>query len=160
MAKIYCDTREQTNDYILDDFKSYGIKFEVQALKDGDYVASDNPNCVIDLKFGILELQKNIAGNEAQRSRFLNEIMRCVTNEKKLIVLIREPVIYNVYGVQFWKSPKNKRDVPYTKVSGKYIMKIMQTYEKEYGIEWRFCKKQDAARAIVSLLKSNGGLND
>lgn len=166
MAYIRVDTREKDNAYILDGFKAGGIKFVQEKLDEGDYESSDNPNCVIDLKNGIEEVQKNIAGNEAQKARFLNEIMRCQTKGKKLIVLIREEKIYAVGGVQYWKSPKawvkNKKTgkyehKPITKVSGKFIMKVMERYRDEYGIEWRFCKPENSARTIVYLLRKNGG---
>ena len=166
MAYIRVDTREKDNDYILAGFKSGRISFKQEKLDEGDYEASDNPNCVIDLKNGIAEVQKNIAGNKNERERFLNEIVRCQTKGKKLIVLIREPKIYALGGVQYWKSPtswqfnkktKKWENKPNTKVSGKFIMKVMERYRDEYGIEWRFCKPEESARTIVYLLKKNGG---
>lgn len=166
MAYIKVDTREKDNSYILDGFANGGISFVQEKLDEGDYESSDNPNCVIDLKNGIEEVQKNIAGSEAQRARFLNEILRCQTKGKKLIVLIREEKIYAIGGVQYWKSKKtwrrNKKTnkweyKPMTNVSGKFIMKVMERYRDEYGIEWKFCKPEDSARTIVYLLRKNGG---
>ena len=166
MEYIRVDTREKDNLYILRDFKKYHFAYVEEKLDEGDYETSDNPNCVIDLKNGIAEVQKNIAGNEKQRTRFLNEVLRCKEKGKKLIVLIREPKIYAIGGVQYWKSPKawryNKKkkiweNKPLTKVSGKFIMKVMERYRDEYGIEWKFCKPDDAARAIVGILRKNGG---
>ena len=63
MAYIKVDTREKDNDYILKDFTAMKVEFSKEKLDEGDYEASDNPNFVIDLKNGIEEVQKNIAGN-------------------------------------------------------------------------------------------------
>lgn len=166
MAYILVDTREKDNDYVLRDFKKLEYNYKEQKLDEGDYQSSFNPNCVIDLKNGILEVHANIAGKKDERERFMREIERCKQRGKKLIVLVREEVIYSVYGVQFWRSPTHeyfdKRnckwvDKPYTKVSGKFIMKVMERYARDYGVEWRFCKRKDTATEIVKLLNYNGG---
>lgn len=165
MAYIKVDTREQDNKYILSAFKANNYKYEELKLDEGDYQSSDNDTCVIDLKNGILEVQKNIAGKENDKARFLNEIIRCITKKKKLIVLIREDYIYSLYGVQFWKSPKrfirsnNGKSVlkPFTNVSGKFIMKVMERYQNDYGVEWLFCKRENTANAIIEILNRNGG---
>ena len=165
MAYIKVDSREKDNDYILKDFTAMKVEFSKEKLDEGDYEASDNPNFVIDLKNGIEEVQKNIAGNEAQRARFLNEILRCQLKNKKLVVLIRDEKIYALGGVQYWKSPKswrrNKKTgklelKPQTNVSGKFIMKVMERYREEFGIEWFFCKPKDSAKTIINLLRKNG----
>lgn len=157
MAEILVDTREQDNVYILDDFRNNGFSYAQIKLDEGDYQSSANDRVVIDLKNGIQEVQKNIAGTPKQRERFLNEVLRCRIKGKKLIVLIREPIIYNVYGVQFWRSERSKNYKKYTKVSGKYIMKVMERYTKDYGVIWRFCKHENAAQEIIKTLNYYGG---
>jgi hypothetical protein len=166
MAYILVDTREKDNAYVLKDFKKLEYNYKEIKLDEGDYQSSFNPNCVIDLKNGLHEVQANIAGTKKERARFMREVQRCADKNKKLIVLVREEVIYNIYGVQFWKSPthevydKQKKvwiDKPYTKVSGKFLMKVMERFERDYGIEWHFCKRKDTAAEIVKLLNWNGG---
>ena len=166
MSYILVDTREKDNAYVLKDFTKLEYNYKEQKLDEGDYQSSYNPNCVIDLKNGLIEVQSNIAGSKKNKARFLREVKRCIDKNKKLIVLIREPYIYSVTGVQYWKSPthdyydKTRKvwvEKPYTKVSGKFLMKVMQRYAKEYGVEWRFCKRADTATEIVKLLNYNGG---
>lgn len=157
MAKLICDTREHNNLYILQDFDALGVQYEVKKLDEGDYESTANPNVVIDLKGGILEVQSNIAGKNENRARFINECLRCVTKQKTLIVLIREPKIFNINGVQYWKSPRGRNGKPFTKVSGKYIMEVMKSYTENYGVVWEFCKPEAAAFAILRILNKNGG---
>lgn len=157
MAKLICDTREHNNLYILQDFDTLGVKYDVRKLDEGDYESTANPNVVIDLKGGILEVQSNIAGKNEKRVRFLNECLRCITKQKTLIVLIREPKIYSINGVQYWKSPRDRNGRPFTKVSGKYIMEVMKSYTENYGVIWEFCKPEEAAFAILRILNKNGG---
>lgn len=166
MAYVLVDTREKDNGYVLKDFKRLQYNYEEIKLDEGDYQSSFNPNCVIDLKNGLIEVQSNIAGTKSGKDRFLREVQRCIDKGKKLIVLVREEVIYNVYGVQFWRSPTHEVydarkgkyiDKPFTKVSGKFLMKVMERYSRDYGIEWRFCKRKDTATEIVKLLNYNGG---
>lgn len=166
MAYILVDTREKDNEYVLKDFDRLEYTYKQQKLDEGDYQSSFNPNCVIDLKNGIFEVQKNIAGGKHERERFMNEVQRCIEKGKKLIVLVRDEWVYGLKGVQYWKSPTHEYfdkmtqrwiDKPYTKVSGKFVMKVMERYTRDYGVEWRFCKRKDTATEIVKLLNYNGG---
>lgn len=159
MEKVYikCDTREKDNAYILADFKILGIPYIVEKLDEGDYEASDNDKCCIDIKGGIKEVQNNIAGNKKSKDRFMREVQRCIDKNKKLIVLVREEDIKCVEDVEHWKSPVNHyNNKPITRVSGRFIMKVMQRYTKDYGVEWWFCRKNECARAIAYLLYTNG----
>lgn len=157
MAYIRVDTREQDNKYIIEDFKKMNVEFVEEKLDEGDYESSENPNFVIDLKNGILEVKSNIVGSGNNQARFTNEILRCISKNKQLVVLVREDKIYNVNGVQYWKSPRKKNFKPITKISGKYIMKIMEDMEAKYGIRWMFCERQNTAKAIIAILNKNGG---
>lgn len=157
MGFIKIDTREQDNKYIIDCFNKWGVEYVQTKLDEGDYESSDNPNFVIDLKNGILEVKNNIVGTSNTQARFYNLVLRCITKNKKLVVLVREDKIYSINGVKFWKSPRAKNKKPYTKVSGKYIQKIMEDFSEKYGVEWMFCKHDDAAKAIIAILNKNGG---
>ena len=84
MSYILVDTREKDNAYVLKDFTKLEYNYKEQKLDEGDYQSSYNPNCVIDLKNGLIEVQSNIAGSKKNKARFLREVKRCIDKNKKL----------------------------------------------------------------------------
>lgn len=82
MAYILVDTREKDNDYVLKDFKRLQYNYEEIKLDEGDYQSSFNPNCVIDLKNGLIEVQSNIAGTKSGKDSFFEKYKGALTRAK------------------------------------------------------------------------------
>ena len=100
-SKILCDTREQKNDYILKAFEKNDVNYKKQKLDFGDYaIESDDgfrPNVVIERKANLDELVGNIfekCDEGISNNRIHKEIIRCISCETRMIILIEDPEWY------------------------------------------------------------------
>ena len=100
-SKILCDTREQKNDYILKAFEKNDVNYKKQKLDFGDYaIESDDgfrPNLVIERKANLDELIGNIfekCDEGISCNRIHKEIIRCISCETRMIILIEDPNWY------------------------------------------------------------------
>lgn len=141
------DTRQQRGKHDLKAqyFQEHDITIIRSKLYIGDYSRLDNQLVVVDTKKDVVEIAANICGQ--QHERFRNECLRAQEYGIKLVVLIEEDA-----DLDTWKSPRKKNGMPYTHVSGKTLKKAMQTMSDKYGVEFSFCRKEDAGAKIVELL--------
>lgn len=146
------DTRQQHGKHDLKEqyFKDNDIAIIRSKLYIGDYSRLDNQLIVVDTKKDVVEIAANICGQ--QHERFRNECLRAQEYGIKLVVLIEEEA-----DLDTWKSPRKKNGTPYTHVSGKTLKKAMQTMTDKYGVEFDFCKKEDAGARIIELLGGEYG---
>lgn len=146
------DTRQQHGKHNLKGifFANNNIKVIRQCLFVGDYTRLDNQMVAIDTKKDVVEIAANICGQ--QHERFRNECLRAQEYGIKLVVLIEEDA-----DLETWKSPRKKNGTPYTHVSGKTLKKAMQTMTDKYGVEFDFCRKEDAGAKIIELLGGEYG---
>lgn len=100
-SKILCDTREQKNDHILKAFEKNDVNYKKQKLDFGDYaIESDDgfrPNLVIERKANLDELIGNIfekCDEGISCNRIHKEIIRCISCETRMIILIEDPEWY------------------------------------------------------------------
>ena len=170
IMQIQIDSREHKKELarIQGQLRDLGVDFFVSKLYVGDYMNLDNPRLVIDRKKDLLELTGNIC---QQHERFRSEFVRAKDHGIHLIVLIENGEgINSIEDVYFWQNPRNKptkwimRDGKPVKIpergggiSGEQIFKSMQTMMQRYGVDFRFCDKDQTGAEIVRLL---GGAAD
>lgn len=146
------DTRQQhgKHDLKAQYFRDNDIAVIHSKLYIGDYARLDNQLIVVDTKKDVVEIASNICGQ--QHERFRAECLRAQEYGIKLIVLVEEDI-----DLETWQSPRKKNGMPYTHVSGKTLKKAMQTMTEKYGVEFKFCRKEDAGAKIIELLGGDYG---
>lgn len=127
----------------------------------------------VDTKKDMQEIVGNICGK--QHARFRDECILAQNNGIKLYVLIEnEDGITSLDDVPNWINPRLARyqktkemhaqgkwrseklaKAPPT--SGVILAKAMRTMQEKYGVEFRFCKKENAGLEVVKLLTEKGG---
>ena len=117
-SKILCDTREQKNDYILKAFEKNDVNYKKQKLDFGDYaLESDDgfrPNLVIERKANLDELIGNIfekCDEGISCNRIHKEIIRCISCETRMIILIEDPEWYPKLLKGEFRSKANPKSV-------------------------------------------------
>lgn len=127
---------------------------------------------VVDTKQDLCECVNNICG--AEHERFRRECLLAKENGIKLIVLVEEDqtdengqyVVDDIRDVCRWHNPRldvyktvtvdgvKKRIRRFPKATtGVTLMKAMLTMQKKYGVEFQFCRKKDAGKRILEILK-------
>ena len=150
MSVIQVDTREKENGEVINYFDKIYQKYFVSKLYSGDYLDINSGNVVIDLKADLVELANNLT---KQHERFKREIKRAKSEMGcRFVVLIRED-LKSLEDVKSWQSPKRKNGKPLTQVKGETLYAIMKTMQIRYGVEWQFCKRDDAGKKILKILK-------
>lgn len=129
----------------------------------------------VDTKKDMQEIAGNICGRE--HPRFRDECILAQNNGIKLYVLIENTdKVYSVNDVFTWHNPRVDRynniaymhtlgkllnvSLPKTKpTSGKVLAKAMLTMQLKYGVEFVFCRPEDAGAKVIELLggSENGG---
>ncbi len=147
---IQVDTREHDgkNNHVLAYFLSKGAHIIDLKLDVGDYMNYDYPYVSVDRKQNIYELIGNITHDH---ERFKRELERAQVQGVKLIVLVEE-YFSSIYSLKYWKS-RTFNGKPLTKMKGETVMKILLTMQKKYGVEFRFCHKEDSGRIIYEILE-------
>lgn len=130
-------------------------------------------NVCVDTKKDMQEIVGNICGT--QHARFRDECILAKNNGIKLYVLIEnDDGITRLDDVPNWINPRlaryNKikemhakgkwRSVKLAKApptSGVTLAKAMRTMQEKYGVEFRFCRKEDAGAEVVRLLMEKEG---
>lgn len=124
----------------------------------GDYVCPSNGSVAVDTKQSCSELYSDLIQDHA---RFHNE---CVNAQKygiKLFVLVENKEGFTKpTDIRNWKNPqmyrywKAKRSGSTQKppASNVQLLKIMNSMSRDYGVEFMFCRTEDAGQKIVELL--------
>ena len=141
----YFDTLEKKNDHIKKYFDRHQIPYTLQRLKTADYWNDENPNVLIDKKYGLLELAQNLCSDD--KSRFWNEVRRSHKDKQKLIILVESSKIRSLQDVSEWKSK-------YTRLSGSRLQAEMYRVGIAYNIQFEFCSKQSTGKRIIELLSN------
>lgn len=127
----------------------------------------------VDTKKDMQEIVGNICGT--QHARFRDECILAQNNGIKLYVLIenddgitslddvptwinprlsRYQKIKEMHALGKWRSVKPAKAPP---TSGAILAKAMRTMQEKYGVEFRFCRKEDAGMEVVRLLTEMEG---
>ena len=155
------DTRQQTHKHDLKHkwFEEHGITVERCRLYVGDYTLPTDQRICIDTKSHLLEIASNVTQDH---ERVRNELIRAQNAGIKLIFLIEHGEgIESLEDVIFWENPRlhkvkriNGKWIEYTTkaTTGETLYNILRTITRKYGVEFRFCRKEETGRKIVEIL--------
>lgn len=135
-------------------------------LKKQDLVADIKLS--IDTKKDLLEVCGNICSGS--HNRFRDEVIMAQKMGARLIVLVEEAGIKDIKDVFHWINPRLRRynQIKYMHgqgrwqttalpkrppTDGKTLAKAMITMQEKYGVEWLFCRPQDAGEVIIEILE-------
>lgn len=154
---LICDTRQQEGKHknVEAYCRRIGIEMVRQKCEVGDYMFPDG-NISVDTKQDILELCKDICSSDHRR--FRAECQRAKDLGIQLIILVEE---YPTNGkIAEWKVPRWKTSNqfhrygdPMTLVDPRTLRKAMLTMMEKYGVEFRFCTRQQSPARIIQYLK-------
>lgn len=99
----------------------------------------------VDTKQSIDELANDLYRD---KQAFNKKYKKCLQDGIKLIVLVEEP-IKSLNELVVWKSKHGK-------ISGRYLLDLINTVQLSYGVEFRFCDKRKVGECIIELLQGGG----
>ena len=144
---------------IIEEFDKQGIVHPVSKLWIGDYMNYDNPRLVVDRKQNLIEVVSNVTQDH---ERFRNEMIRAQQNGIKIVFLVEHGEgIESLEDVIFWENPRlhkvkmvNGKWIQYTTkaTTGETLYNILRTITRKYGVEFRFCRKEETGKRIVEIL--------
>ena len=165
---IQQDTREQTNKHksVLEYFDKNNIKVVRSKLYVGDYTRLDKQDICVDTKKDMQELYSNIIQSN---TRFKNECVRAKDAGIQLVILVADENIQDISQVILWHNKRldqweyinkahQRGKMLYRKiskrppVSSEQLQRAMQTMSGRYGVQFKFCKKNDMGKCIVEIL--------
>ena len=166
MMTIQIDSREQKNDHVTAYFEAVGVKYITSKMYVGDYQNLTDASICIDKKYGLQEVYSCLTSGY---NRFAAECKRAKDAGIKLIVLIEENDITDVFQVESWKNPRIEKwnrinaqhkigkalDVKIASeppISSKRLQDRMTTLSKRTGVKWQFCRKEDTGKTILQIL--------
>lgn len=147
---IQIDTKEKARAItkIVSYFDEKQIKHISSKLYVGDYMNFENPKLIVDRKQDLLELAKNVCQD---KKRYVSEMKRACEVGIKLIFLVEHSRnIKTLEDVQKWVNPRLKKSP--MAVSGERLYKILSVFQNTYGVEYRFCQKDETGKRIIELL--------
>lgn len=144
------DSRQkpEKNAHIRLQLEKLGYKVDRCKMYVGDYQFADNGKIVIDTKQDLQEVCGNVT---QQHERFQAECVRAKEAGIKLVILVQEQNITELYRVPSWYNWRRKKNPK--ALNGIALWKIMTTMSERYGIEWRFCKKTEVGKTIIDILE-------
>ena len=149
---ILVDSREHQHaiEGILEHFDRSGIRHASTKLYVGDYQEVGNGLLVVDRKQSLLELVSNVC---QQHERFRNELLRAEEAGIQLVILCEHGHgIRSLEDVASWQNPR-RRSSPKA-MNGDRLAQILKTMTVRYGVEFRFCNKNETGQKIVEILSN------
>lgn len=142
---ILADTRQQENKHLnIETYcKANGIDLIPKALQVGDYMLP-NSKIACDTKQSIAEL---ICDLYTDKKSLNKKYRKCYEQGVHLIVLVEEE-IKSLQELCKWKSK-------HTKLTGRELLDMMHTLQVSYGIEFKWCKKENTGEVLMGLLAPN-----
>lgn len=150
MRQIIVDTREKPRaiKQIITYFDSCGIEHIHKKLDVGDYMNPDNVNISVDRKQNLGEVANNLTNDNG---RFMREVRRAHESGLKLVILIEHGGdIKQLTDVCRWHNPI--RIMHGEAIEGRDLMDRMHRVSIMYGVEWRFCDKENTGEEIIKIL--------
>ena len=168
------DTRNQPGKHDKKNqyFSEHGIEVRRTKLYVGDYTLPTDQSVCVDTKKDIQELIGDICGKS--HVRFREECIRAQESKIKLIILVentdgvketrdlfrwvnprRKIYINSDEVIGYWKNgnPRYKRIQKYPNATkGESLAKACMTMQLKYGVEFLFCRPEDAGAKILELL--------
>ena len=147
-----------------------GIERRGDRLKKIDLVG--DIKIAVDRKNSIDEICGNVCSTTKAHERFRDEVILAQKCGCKFYVLIEDEKVTSLDDLEHWQNPREKKYFYYKALiaqgkklrmilpkqppaSGKKLAKALRTMETKYGVEFVFCKPEDAAQRIVEIL-TNG----
>ena len=149
------DTRQQAQKHELkhDYFATEGIEVVRTKLPFGDYALWGSP-IAVDTKANVEEIAQNIGG--AEHARFREECKLAVKLGGKLIILIENTDGFDsIDAVKAWVNPNVRKTA--RSIEGPRLAKAMRTMSERYGVEFMFCRPEEAGARIIQLLERDSG---
>lgn len=143
---LIVDTREKRWKHIEEYLYCHNIEYKIQKLDIGDYMLAENPRISIDRKANLDEISSNLMSGQGNYHRFLKEVKRAKFEGVKLIILIEGTNCKCLDDVKLWRSK-------YSNITGGWLFRQMKNLSYGYGVEFRFCRKNQTAKTILNLLK-------
>ncbi len=139
--KIIRDTREKVGYW---DFSFHGYEQSVSCLKTGDYSISGYEDILcIERKKSTGEVARNIG---VDRVRFEAELLRMKDFKYKYLIFE-----FSVAQLLFYPkgSGLSREAMKKTRISPQFILKKLDEYEKEYGIEIIYAGNKEGAMEVA-----------
>ena len=154
------DSRQQhgKHDHKNQWFKNNGIEIKRTKLLVGDYTLPADQSVCVDTKKDCMELYSNLIQDH---ERFRSECILAQECDIKLIILVENKSgITNIDELKTWKNPlmfkywKAKKQGVKRKppVSNINLIKIMNSMQRDYNVEFQFCSPEEAGQKLVNLL--------
>lgn len=171
------DTRQQDSKHNKkrEWFEANGIEVKRTKLYVGDYTFPKNQSVCVDTKKDIQELIGDICGK--QHDRFREELIRAKEADIKLYILVENeriiinehkgiysPYIDSLDNLHRFVNPRlfiwrNGKQLYPTATKGITLKKACITMKNKYGVEFIFCKPNQAAEKVIELLATNETLD-
>ncbi len=148
---IQIDTREKPKaiEKLTKQIKKSGYQIIRSKLYVGDYQLIDNPYLVVDRKQSLQELISNVTRDHA---RFKAEIERANQIGIHVVVLVEHSSqIKSIDDLRFWHNPR--LNVSPKATTGQTLIKILNTMQMVYDVEFVFCSKAQTGYRIVEILE-------
>ena len=149
-------------------WREHGVEVERRKLDFGDYM-TEGSNVVVDTKRSIAEIAQNVTRDHR---RFADECDRARDAGYRLVVLVDAPARYaTLADLCAWVNdhcaacnvrrgghcdPSTKGRCPRHKtvkpVQGPRLSSTMQKMERDHGVRFELCSREDAAKRICELL--------
>lgn len=118
----------------------------------------------VDTKFSCGELYSDLI---QQHARFHDEVHLAMNNNIRLVILVENADgITDVESFIKWKNPRmiqyykarkkalaSGQKEPKPPASNVQLIKIMHSMHRDYGVEFCWCKPQDAGKCVLKILK-------
>lgn len=152
---ILVDSRDKSNQMILDEFDKQGIKYKKKSLKTGDYsfAIEECPELgfpyemqfvdelTIERKNSLDELAANLA-NKTDDERIFKELNRMI-NIERVYLLVENNKIDDIFD-HTYRSEYNPDS----------FIRTLLTWQSRNGMHIYFVKKENMARMIYELCKN------
>ena len=145
---LIVDSRERKWKHIESYLGTHNIEYKIEKLDVGDYMTTNNGHISIDRKANLDEIGGNLSSGEGNYHRFLKEVKRAKMNGIRLIILIEGTNCKTLEDVKRWRSK-------YTNITGAWLYRQMKNLSYAYGIEWRFCRTNQTAKEILTILEGD-----
>ena len=145
--KLIEDTRQKVGQHKLKNryWSENGHAVIRCKLPFGDY--AQPPAIAVDTKQDMLEIVGNLT---TEHARFREECKLARAFGCKLVILIEDASITSIEDVKHWKNPR--RFTSPRAPGGVQIARSMLTMQERYGIEFQFCKPEDAGKRVIEIL--------
>ena len=135
-------------------FKSEELSIMRSKLPYGDYALP--PAVSVDTKQNVQEIAQNMCGSAREKARFREECALAKSADARLIILIEDGRIRGVPEL----FGKTIRLATGQIIKGDQLARAMGVMRERYGVEFEFCKPEDAGKRIVELLMGKEAKND